>query len=609
MPLVCLIAALCLLLPASAAAAPDARVSIMDDQLLLDEQDPSVVDRHMRRFQLARRRPAARVRVLGPDRAEARTAEQAGNFDAASPTDPRYNFANLDRVVQSAVRARLQGDDLDHHAGAAVGDRATRASTIASGSRSRPSSPCSRARSRRATRTRRTSSRSSTSRTSPAGSQPQSNEARLLRAPPLPPARATPPSPRSGRAARATTILVGELAASGSVNRGPDSSIRPLAFLRAFGCVTRSFRKVRTGRCRDFTAPRADAIGHHPYQFFQRPRSHSRHRDDAAIGDGPRLLRFLDRLVRRGGLISTRGGKARRPLHGVRLPDRPARPVRRHPAQAPGPLAPGGGDGSRGRPRACTPSASSGSRTARSCPGGGFAAYREFQTGLMFRDMRKKPSYASFRHPFVIKRRGKRLRLWGQVRPGGRHDVTIERKRRRQLEEGRDRRDDPSRLLAAQDPQALGHLPLPLGRRQAAHERQHPRPLARLQGFLQDPGTSVRRRSYLHEHMFPTALQRLRLSLRGGVALAVEFATLGELVPEYREPELPGDDSGRSAGRLIGEQARPAVRPSTAAARARLQQRGTVTAVEPECAERVRAPSRQPRRRRPSPPVPAQPCV
>jgi hypothetical protein len=126
---------------------------------------------------------------------------------------------------------------------------------------------------------------------------------------------------------------------------------------------------------------------------------------------------------------------------------------------------------------------------------------------------------------------------------------------------------------------------------------------------LQDRAPSVRGRSYLHEHMFPTALQRLRLSLRGGVALAVEFATLGELVPEYREPELPGDDSGRSAGRLIGERARPAVRPSTAAARARLQQRGTVTAVEPECALRVRAPSRQPRRRRPAPAVPPQACA
>ena len=47
----------------------------------------------------------------------------------------------------------------------------------------------------------------------------------------------------------------------------------------------------------------------------------------------------------------------------------------------------------------------------------------------MFRDMRKKPSYDSFRSPFVVKRRGNRLRFWGQVRPGGRRDVTLERRR------------------------------------------------------------------------------------------------------------------------------------------------------------------------------------
>jgi hypothetical protein len=91
--------------------------------------------------------------------------------------------------------------------------------------------------------------------------------------------------------------------------------------------------------------------------------------------------------------------------------------------------------------------------------------------------------------------------------------------------------------------------------------------------------------------MFPIALQRLRVSLRGGIALAVEFATLGELVLDA-EPELHGEDQGRSAGRLIGEQSL----------------RGTVTAVEPECAERVRAPSREPRRRRPAPALPVQPC-
>ena len=203
----------------------------------------------------------------------------------------------------------------------------------------------------------------------------------------------------------------------------------------------------------------------------------------------------------------------------------------------------------------------------------------------MFRDMRKKPSYASFRHPFVIKRRGKRLRLWGQVRPGGRHDVTIERKRGGALEA------DRARLATTR----RGYWQRGIRRRAGTYRYRwgagkrrtsdaHPRPLAACNVSCRIRRRSVRPRSYLHEHMFPTALQRLRLSLQGGVALAVEFATLGELVPEYREPELPGDDSGRSAGRLIREQDRPAVRPSTAAARARLQQRGTVTAVEPECA-------------------------
>jgi hypothetical protein len=64
-------------------------------------------------------------------------------------------------------------------------------------------------------------------------------------------------------------------------------------------------------------------------------------------------------------------------------------------------------------------------------PGGGFAAYREFQSGLMFRSMREKPAYDSFRHPFVARHRSGRVRLWGHVRPGRRHTVTVERRRGR----------------------------------------------------------------------------------------------------------------------------------------------------------------------------------
>ena len=605
MPLACLIAALALLLPASASAASDMDVSIMDDQLLLDEQDPAVVDRHMSRF-----------RSLGVDRlrvsafwdqiAPGPTSSQKPTlFNAASPVDPAYNFSNLDRVVRSARGHGLKvmisittpaprwatGDPArdDHQWKPKPDEFALFARAIAS--RYGPDAD---------------QFAILNEPNQPGWLQPQSNRGgfyaphhyRRLVLAAFPAIRAASPSDE---------ILVGELAASGSANRGPNSGIRPLAFLRAFGCVSRSFRKVRSGRCRGFRKPRADSIGHHPYQFFIPPGRHSPHRDDAAIGDGRRLLRFIDRLVRRGGLASARGGKLDVHYTEFGYQTDPPDPYAGLPLKRQDRWLQEAARIAWATPRVHTHSQFR-LTDGPVHPGGGFDAYREFQTGLMFRDMRKKPSYDSFRSPFVVKRPRQppapvgpgsprqAPRGHGRAQPGPR------------LEEGPDRPDDPARLLAAQDPQALGDLSVPVGRRLAAHERPSPRRLGVLQGFLQDRGTSVRARSYLPEHMFPTALQRLRLSLRGGVALAVEFATLGELVPEYREPELPGDDSGRSAGRLIREQTLPAVRPSTAAARARLERRGTVTAVEPECAERLRAPSRQPRRRRPSPPAPAQPC-
>lgn len=426
MPIACLIAALVLLLPGSAAAAPDARVSIMDDQLLLDEQDPSVVESHMRRFQwlgVDRLRVSAFWDQIAPKPGR----RNKPSFDAASPTDPRYNFANLDRVVDSAVR----------HGFKVMISITTPAPLWATGNPSKHDRQWK----------PKVDEFALFSRAVAARYGPQADQFAILNEPNQPGwlapqsnkggfyaphhyralVRAAFPAIRAG--SPRDTILVGELAASGSVNRGPGSSIRPLAFLRAFGCVDRSFRKVRTGRCSGFKPPRADAIGHHPYNFFQSPSTRSRHRDDAAIGDGPRLLRFLDRLVRRGRLISTRGPKL--DVHYTEFG---------YQTDPPDPFA---GVSLKRQDRWLQEAARIAWATPRVhtfsqfrltdgpvFPGGGFDAYREFQTGLMFRDMRKKPSYASFRHPFDIKRRGKRLRLWGQVRPGGRHDVTIERKRR-----------------------------------------------------------------------------------------------------------------------------------------------------------------------------------
>jgi Cellulase (glycosyl hydrolase family 5) len=425
MPLACLVAALFLLVPASAAAAPNARVSIMDDQLLLDEPDASVVDRHMRRF-----------RSLGVDRLRVsafwdQIAPKPGrrnkpSFDAASPTAPQYRFANLDRVVQSAGAHGLR----------VMISITTPAPLWATGNPSKHDRQWKPKVDEFALFARAVAARYGSQAdqfailnepNQPGWLAPQSNK-RGFYAPHhyRGMVRAAFPAIRAG--SPRDTILVGELAASGSVNRGPNSAIRPLAFLRAFGCVDRSFRKVRTGRCRGFNAPRADAIGHHPYNFFQSPSSRSPHRDDAGIGDGRRLLRFLDRLVGRGGLVSTRGPKLDVHYTEFGYQTNPPDPYAGIPLKRQDRWLQEAAKVAWATPRVRTYSQFR-LTDGPVLPGGGFDAYREFQTGLMFRDMRKKPSYASFRHPFVIKRRGNRLRLWGQVRPGARHDITIERRR------------------------------------------------------------------------------------------------------------------------------------------------------------------------------------
>ena len=54
-------------------------------------------------------------------------------------------------------------------------------------------------------------------------------------------------------------------------------------------------------------------------------------------------------------------------------------------------------------------------------------SYSGWQSGLRYVSGRAKPSLAHFDTPFALDLR--RNRLWGQVRPGGRHTVTVERRR------------------------------------------------------------------------------------------------------------------------------------------------------------------------------------
>jgi hypothetical protein len=223
-------------------------------------------------------------------------------------------------------------------------------------------------------------------------------------------------------AAPSSTILIGELASSGRDDRGTTRPIRPLAFLRLMGCRDTRFHAIRTGRCKGFRPVPLDALGHHPYSLFQSPFQRSADRDDAAMGDWRRLEQTLDRLVARGAL---------KPLQSRRFPIYYTEFG--YQTDPPDPFA---GIPLSRQSRWLQDAAYVAWRTPRVAGlnqfrvtdgrirGKGPLAFREFQSGLRFASGKPKPSLATFRSPIVV-RRGL---VWGQVRPGGRHRVTIERR-------------------------------------------------------------------------------------------------------------------------------------------------------------------------------------
>jgi hypothetical protein len=419
-----------LALPAAAQGSGNAEVSIMDDQLLLGRSQ-SHVDRQMRLFA---RLGVDRVRVSafwnGSAPSPSSRRKPAG-FNGANHLDPRYRWGALDRVVRSGAARGLK----------VMLSITTPAPMWATTGRRRNNlwlpSPREFGAYAAAVATRYASAVDhygvSNEPGQPGWLQPQSVGRRLV-APHHYRAMVRAAYPRIKAADATSVALIGNLASSGSRRRGRRNPIRPLAFLRAMACVNRRYRPVRSGSCRRFRPVPADAVGHHPYQFFTPPSRHSRNRDDAGIGDGRRLLRALDRLVRGGRIVPSRGRRLNvfytefgyqtfppDPFSGISLRrqsrwlQEAAYLVWRSP-----------------RIRAINQFRLTDGRVR----GRGFAAFKEFQSGLLFSNRRRKPSYRSFPDPFVISG----SRFWGQVRPGGTHTVELQHRRSRRGRFGRVRR-------------------------------------------------------------------------------------------------------------------------------------------------------------------------
>jgi hypothetical protein len=218
-------------------------------------------------------------------------------------------------------------------------------------------------------------------------------------------------------------VVIGSLAPRGSSVRR-DLSIRPLEFLRAMGCRTASFRRMRSGACRRFRPASGDGLAIHPYALLAPPDKPLNHPDDVNLGELDDVTRTVDRLRRAGGLRSSgrmgiyvdefgyqtnppdRFGGVRPRVQDSWL-QRAAYIGWRNP-----------------RLRLLTQYVWMDEPRVR-----GRRATSGFQSGLRFANGRAKPSLRHFDTPFVLD--AARNRLWGQMRPGGAHRVTIERRLRR----------------------------------------------------------------------------------------------------------------------------------------------------------------------------------
>jgi hypothetical protein len=217
-------------------------------------------------------------------------------------------------------------------------------------------------------------------------------------------------------------IVIGSLSPRGQRLRNANTVMRPLLFLRRFGCRSDSWRRLTTGGCRRFRPATGDGFAIHPYSGRIAPERRHPNPDDVGLAQISSLTSTLDRLQRRRGIRSTTrrlgiyvdeyGYQTNPPdrIAGISPRTQAAYLHRaaylawRHP-----------------RIRLFT------QYLWRDEPRSG-RSFAGWQSGVRYAGGRAKPSLARFDTPFALD--AGRGRLWGQVRPGGPHTVTVQRRRR-----------------------------------------------------------------------------------------------------------------------------------------------------------------------------------
>jgi hypothetical protein len=232
------------------------------------------------------------------------------------------------------------------------------------------------------------------------------------------------------RADPTSRILAGALAPRGSDPRARNSAMRPLTFLRAFGCVDDRYRPMHHGQCAGFHPALVDGIAYHPHGVLRSPSERNPQHDEAAIADLGRLEFVIDRVAARGGLRCTCAGRI--PIHLTEFGYQTNPPDRYQgvsPAEQARWLQDAGYRAWRD-PRIKTLVQYEWRDDPLQVRGTGASAYAGWQSGLLYADSRPKPALSVFANPFWVQARPGRatVTLWGQVRPGDAHVVSLERR-------------------------------------------------------------------------------------------------------------------------------------------------------------------------------------
>jgi hypothetical protein len=227
-----------------------------------------------------------------------------------------------------------------------------------------------------------------------------------------------------------STVLFGALAPRGENPTKQNARTMPLAFIRSMGCVRVTLKRDRSGPCKGFRPLTGDGLAYHPHATTRAPNEPQPRLDEAAIADLPRLERTLDATQRAGGLKKPGGGR-----FGLYFTEWGYQTLPPDPIQG-----------------------VSLAKQSRYLQQGDYIAYRDprvklltqyewrdepvgrgtratkysgWQSGLRFASDKAKPSLKSFANPFFIDQRprSRTARLWGHVRPGNGHRVTVQRRR------------------------------------------------------------------------------------------------------------------------------------------------------------------------------------